>query len=295
MQNEYRRQLLVSLFGCASMSISSVLLAADRRILEAASLPLILLETISNPAEFSKKSTQFLLSEKLDGVRAYWNGERLYFRSGREINAPSWFTAGFPKHELDGELWLGRASFEKLSAIVRRQSALDTEWRQVRYCLFESPHASGTFRERIDQLTGEVTQLHIPWLRVIPQESVSSFEQIQDKMRELVAQSAEGVVLHKADAAFESGRSDVAYKLKPQLDAEAKVVGVVTGKGKYQGKMGALLVETKEGTRFKLGTGFDDASRQDPPPLGSWVTYRYRDMTSNGLPKFASFLRIYTE
>ncbi|WP_287032112.1 hypothetical protein [Methylophilus sp.] len=81
-------------------------------------------------------------------------------------------------------------------------------------------------------------------------------------------------------------------KLKPQLDAEAKVIAYVPGKGKYQGKMGALLVETLDGIQFKLGTGFTDAERAHPPPIGSLVTYTYRDVTKNGKPKFASFLRV---
>lgn len=293
MQNEYRRRFLASLFGCASLTIGGVAVAADRRILDVKSLPLVLLDTISDTDVFSKNSVQFLLSEKLDGVRAYWNGEQLYFRSGRAIHAPAWFTAGFPRHELDGELWMGRASFDQLSAIVRRQTPVDEEWRQVQYCLFELPRAKGTFQARIDQLNAVVSQKQIPWLRVITQESISSFEQIQTKLRELVAQKAEGLVLHRADALFESGRSEHVYKLKPQLDAEAKVVGIQPGKGKYQDRMGALILETKEGKRFKLGTGFDDATRLHPPQLQSWVTYRYRDLTSTGLPKFASFLRVY--
>lgn len=293
MQNERRRQLLVSLFGCASLTIGGLAFAADRRVLETKSMPLVLLETFPSADAFSKSSASFLLSEKLDGVRAYWNGAQLYFRSGRVINAPAWFTAGFPKHELDGELWMGRASFDALSAAVRRQTPVDAEWRQVQYCLFELPRAKGTFQARIQQLDTEVSQLQIPWLRVIFQEPISSFDQIQTKLRELVAQKAEGLVLHRADALFESGRSEHVYKLKPQLDAEARVVGIQPGKGKFQGKMGALLLETKDGKRFKLGTGFDDETRLHPPPLQSWVTYRYRDLTSTGLPKFASFLRIY--
>lgn len=293
MQNEHRRQFLVSLFGCASLTIGGFAFAADRRLLDTKSLPLVLLETFPNADAFLKNSAAFLLSEKLDGVRAYWDGEQLYFRSGRAIHAPAWFTAGFPKHELDGELWMGRASFDALSAAVRRQTPVDAEWRQVQYCLFELPRAKGTFQARIDQLKRVASQSQIPWLSVLPQEPVSSFDQIQAKLRELVAQKAEGVVLHRADALFESGRSEHVYKLKPQLDAEAKVVGIQPGKGKYQGKMGALLLETKDGKRFKLGTGFDDETRLHPPPLQSWVTYRYRDLTSTGLPKFASFLRIY--
>jgi DNA ligase-1 len=81
-------------------------------------------------------------------------------------------------------------------------------------------------------------------------------------------------------------------KLKPQLDAEATVVAHEAGQGKYRGVLGALVVMTPEGRQFRLGTGFTDAMRRHPPAIGSTVTYRYRDLTSTGLPKFASFWRV---
>ena len=46
--------------------------------------------------------TKYLVSEKLDGVRAIWDGETLRFRSGKQINAPKWFVDGLPKTPLDG-------------------------------------------------------------------------------------------------------------------------------------------------------------------------------------------------
>jgi DNA ligase 1 len=52
-------------------------------------------------------------------------------------------------------------------------------------------------------------------------------------------------------------------------------------------------VETPEGVRFKLGTGLTDAQRKNPPAIGSVVTYRYRDVTPAGKPRFASFLRMH--
>jgi DNA ligase-1 len=70
------------------------------------------------------------------------------------------------------------------------------------------------------------------------------------------------------------------------------VVDYSDGKGKYQGQVGALVVETGDGRRFKLGSGLSDSERADPPPLGSTVTYKYYGLTSTGLPRFASFLRI---
>jgi DNA ligase 1 len=99
-------------------------------------------------------------------------------------------------------------------------------------------------------------------------------------------------MLHRADAPYVTGRSDVLLKLKPQLDAEATVVRHIPGKGRNLGRLGALLVETPEGRRFRIGTGFSEADRIHPPPIESQVTYRYRDLTATGLPKFVSYLRV---
>lgn len=257
------------------------------------SLAFVLPQTLKDVRLLSANISDYLMSEKLDGVRAYWDGQQLYFRSGRVINAPVWFTEKLPAHPLDGELWMGRAQFERLSGAVRRQQADDAEWRQIQYCLFEYPLAEGDFRRRFRDLQNIVEKLNISWLRVIPQEPVISVEQIEARLRQLTLQKAEGLVLHLASAEFQAGRSEFVYKLKPQHDAEAKVIAIQAGQGKYQGMMGALLLETPEGKRFKLGTGFDDEQRKNPPQIGSLVTYRYRDWTSNGLPKFASFVRVY--
>ena len=102
-------------------------------------------------------------------------------------------------------------------------------------------------------------------------------------------------MLHRADAQYIAGRSDVLLKLKLQLDTEAIVIAHLPGKGKYVGKLGALLVEAQDGIRFKLGTGFSDAQRENPPAIGSTITYTYLDKTKNGKPKFASFLRVRNE
>lgn len=256
-------------------------------------LALVLPQSLKDIRQLSANVGDYLMSEKLDGVRAYWDGKQLYFRSGRVINAPEWFTENFPVHAMDGELWMGRAQFERLSGAVRRQQADDAEWRKIQYCLFEYPLAKGDFRQRLQELHILVEKLHIPWLRVIQQEPVKSVEQIEAKLRQLTLQKAEGLVLHLAGAEFQAGRSEFVYKLKPQHDAEAKVIAIQTGQGKYLGMMGALLLETPEGKHFKLGTGFDDELRRNPPQIGTMVTYRYRDWTANGLPKFASFVRIY--
>ena len=239
--------------------------------------------------------TQYLVSEKLDGVRAIWDGKTLRFRSGKTIIAPHWFLDGLPERSLDGELWLGRGTFERLSGIVRREVPDDAEWRQVRYMIFELPGAPGTFAQRVALIREVVKQADVPWLREIEQFSVVDRNNLQQHMKEVVKAGGEGLMLHRADAPYETGRSDTLLKMKPWEDAEAVVIGYQPGKGKHAGKMGALLVRTDDGREFSLGTGFSDQQRREPPPIGTKVTYRYRDLTGNGLPRFASFLRVRQE
>src|SRR6185369_4606728 len=106
--------------------------------------------------------TRYLVSEKLDGVRAIWDGQTLRFRSGKMINAPGWFTDGLPRMPLDGELWMGRGRFEPLSGAVRREVPDDAEWQQVRYMIFELPDAPGTFAQRAEQMREVVGQANVP-------------------------------------------------------------------------------------------------------------------------------------
>ena len=255
----------------------------------AADVPRILLaEVYRDQADVS----QYLASEKLDGVRALWDGQTLRFRSGKEIQAPSWFISGLPKVPLDGELWMGRGSFERLSGTVRRDVPVDSEWRQVRYMIFELPGAAGNFRERAEQIRQLVRQANVPWLQEIEQFSVVDRNSLKKRLNEVIKAGGEGLMLHRADASYETGRSDTLLKMKPSEDADAVVIGYRPGKGKHAGSMGALRLRTQEGLEFSLGTGFSDEQRNDPPALGSTVTYRYRDVTGKGLPRFASFLRV---
>jgi DNA ligase-1 len=261
-------------------------------ITASAEAPAILLaEVYRNQVDVS----QYLVSEKLDGVRAIWDGQTLRFRSGRQISAPKWFLDGLPIAQLDGELWTGRGTFERLSGVVRKEVPDAAEWRQVRYMIFELPGAPGTFRERVDAMRRIVREADVPWLREIGQFSVVNRSSLQKRLNEVVKAGGEGLMLHRADALYETGRSATLLKVKPWDDAEAVVVGHLPGKGKYAGMLGALRVRNADGREFSLGTGFSAEQRRDPPPVGATVTYRHRDYTEDGLPRFASFLRVRAE
>ena len=264
------------------MAISGSVLAKE------AALPILLANVLGPQID----PTQYLVSEKYDGVRAIWDGKVLRFRSGRTVNAPDWFIAKLPPQKLDGELWLGREKFEQLSGIVRKTEPVDDEWRQLKYMIFELPDAPGTFAERAQRIREIVESAQWPQLVAVAQTRVTDRATLQRQFDEIVRHGAEGLMLHRADALYVTGRSDVLLKLKPLLDTEATVVQHLPGKGKYVGMMGALQVETPDKKRFVIGTGFSDAVRRNPPAVGTMITYTYRGLTNSGLPRFASYLRV---
>lgn len=236
--------------------------------------------------------TQYWVSEKFDGVRAQWDGRTLRFRGGGSVPAPAWFTAGFPAQPLDGELWIGRDQFDALSGTVRKIEPVDAEWRQVRYLIFELPGATGDFSERIHLMQEIIAQAGVPWLQAVGQTRVADRAALVKQLDAVMRAGGEGLMLHRADAPYIAGRSDALLKLKPWQDTEAVVVGHVPGKGKYLGMTGALTMEMPDGQRFRIGSGLTDALRRQPPPLGARITYRYQQLTKNGVPRFPRYLRV---
>lgn len=233
----------------------------------------------------------YLVSEKYDGVRAWWDGQTLRFRSGLPIAAPTWFLAQLPPLPLDGELWSGRGRFEALSAAVRRHQPIDEEWRQLRYMLFELPGAPGTFAHRAERIHALVRQQRGHSLLAVDQATLPDRAALQARLHNVVDGGGEGLVLHWADAPYLRGRSPVLLKLKPLHDAEATVLAHLPGRGKHAGRLGALRVRNAEGVAFNIGTGFSDAERDNPPPPGALISYTHRGHTDSGVPRFASYLR----
>ena len=237
--------------------------------------------------------SQYLVSEKLDGVRAQWDGGRLVSRNGHTFAAPDWFVAEFPAVRLDGELWAGRGTFERLSGIVRRQKSSKDGWREVRFMVFDAPDADGPFTERLQTLQRLVREAGVAHLQVVAHSPVESEAQLQRRMQAVVAAGGEGLMLRRKDSAYRGGRSDDLIKLKPHTDAEARVVAHHPAKeGKYTGLTGAVTVETADGLRFRIGTGFSDQDRHHPPPIGSVITYRYQGFYQSGIPRHPVFLRV---
>lgn len=234
----------------------------------------------------------YLVSEKLDGVRAYWDGKQLLSRQGNRFHAPAWFIKDLPKQPLDGELWISREHFEQTVSTVRKKQPIDEEWQQISYQLFEMPEAKGTFQQRVDAMEALVKKLNIRHLSVIKQYHLPNAEALSKKLDEVVTQGAEGLMLHRANSLYYTGRSNALLKVKKHQDAEAHVLKHFSGKGKFKDMLGSMLVENKEGLRFKIGTGFSNEERKNPPAIGALISYKHFGKTKKGLPRFASFLRV---
>ncbi|CAM4014154.1 DNA ligase [Pseudoalteromonas byunsanensis] len=234
----------------------------------------------------------YLVSEKFDGVRAIWNGSELLTRGGFRINAPKWFTQPFGSMSLDGELWSGYQEFAFVSGLVRSKQGQDKDWRKVRYLVFDAPHPSMPFINRYQRYKNELNRISSVHLQAIKQHNFINNKALEDYYHKVLARGGEGVMLHRKDAVHRAGRSDNVLKYKPYSDAEAIVIGYTLGKGKYQGMTGALKVRNKHGIEFKVGSGLSDKLRQQPPAIGTQITYRYQGFTKHGKPRFARFLRV---
>ncbi|NBV06251.1 MAG: DNA ligase [Proteobacteria bacterium] len=238
---------------------------------------------------------EFLVSEKLDGVRGYFDGEKFISRQGNIIKAPKWFTKNFPKQVLDGELWIGRGKFELVAKIIRQETPDEKAWQDVRFMIFDLPKSSEIFSKRYEIMQSLVAEADSKYLQVINQFEIKDHEALASLLKSTVKNGGEGLMLHRKNSLYKAERNDDLLKLKTFEDAEGKVIAHIAGKGKFAGKMGALLIEIENSDqqkiRFKIGSGFSVEQRKNPPAIGSQITYKFFGKTKNGTPRFASFLR----
>ncbi len=237
---------------------------------------------------------QYWVSEKLDGVRARWDGHHLISRSGHVFSAPSWFIDGFPDIALDGELWMARGRYEDTSSIVRKKVP-HTGWRNIRLMVFDLPEHGGTFDQRLLAMRGLTELANSPYLAVIEQRTVNSNLELQQWLQKVLDQGGEGLMLHRKTAQYVRGRTNNLLKLKPLMDAEATVIGYRPGNGQFAGQVGSLKVVTDQGVVFYIGSGLTNEQRRNPPPVQSRITFRHQGFTRNGIPRFPVFLRIRDE
>lgn len=257
---------------------------------EAGGPPVLLAEVWDNALDL----TGWWMSEKLDGVRAYWDGKQLLSRQGNLYHAPDWFLAGFPRTPLDGELWVARKAFQRTVGIVRRQDKSD-HWKDVRYLVFDAPVKAGSFEERLAFLKTGFAARKPAYATLHDHVACRGLDHLREELKRVEALGGEGLMLRRPGSHYVTGRSATLLKVKSFRDAEAVVVGHEPGKGKHAGRLGALVVRLASGKTFSVGTGFTDKERANPPPVGATITFRYQELSDGGVPRFPSFVRVRTD
>ncbi|HPH70005.1 MAG TPA: DNA ligase [Kofleriaceae bacterium] len=247
--------------------------------------PVLLAQSWDNSVDL----TGWWISEKLDGVRAYWDGGKFVSRLGNAFVAPAWFTKGLPDHPLDGELWVGRKEFQATVSIVRRQDAGD-HWKRVTFLIFDAPSRDEAFEDRVAYIESFIAQTKPAYARAVAHARCESTQHLRAELARIEALGGEGLMLRQPGSRYEIGRSYSLLKVKSFFDAEATVVEHSPGKGKHKGRLGALVVRMPNGTKFNVGTGLSDAERKAPPPIGSKITYRYQELSKDGVPRFPSYV-----
>jgi DNA ligase-1 len=257
---------------------------------EAAAPLLLLAESWDNALDLAG----WWMSEKLDGVRAYWDGQQFLSRQGNLYHAPDWFAEGLPDVPLDGELWIDRKAFQRTVSIVRRQDKSD-HWKSVRFLVFDAPAAGGPFEERIDFLKEGIRDWDNSFLLLHEHALCRDIGHLREELARVEALGGEGLMLRQPGSMYTAGRSATLLKVKRFHDAEAEVIGHEPGKGRHQGRLGALSVRLPSGKEFSVGTGLSDRQRENPPPLGSVIQFRYQELSDAGVPRFPSYVGLRTD
>ena len=233
--------------------------------------------------------TGWWMSEKLDGIRAYWDGRGFVSRLGNTFHAPDWFVAALPGETLDGELWAGRKLFQQTNGIVRSGSQSDA-WKQISFVVFDAPNVAGAFEDRVAHVR-KVLPAKTQHARPLDHVQCTGIVHLQAELARVESLGGEGLMLRRPGSHYEIGRSSSLLKVKTFHDAEARVIGHAPGTGKHKGRLGALIAELPDGTRFNVGTGFSDAERENPPRIGATITFRYQELSPDGVPRFPTYVR----
>jgi DNA ligase-1 len=149
------------------------------------------------------------MSEKFDGLRAYWDGKQLFSKQGNKLIVPHDFTDQLPDIPLDGELWLGRGSFEKISSVVKLHHI--KEWKEVKYVVFDLPSSQESYETRMEQLKQLKLSKNV---QIVDVEECKGQNHLDAFLSSILEKGGEGVMLNKAKSKYTPGRSSTLYKVK---------------------------------------------------------------------------------
>jgi len=237
--------------------------------------------------------TGWHMSEKLDGMRAYWTGTRMLSRNGNPIAIPDWLEILLPPTPLDGELWLGRGRFQDLVSVARKNTPRDPRWTDVQYLVFDAPQTPGGCEERFAALRKTVQTACRKWKRKGPcplvfveQTVCRSRADLQRFHRQITALGGEGAMIRAPGSPYSRSRTSELLKVVTSIRDEAEITGHTEGTGRNRGRLGAYQARLLDsGTAFKVGTGISDDERDNPLPLGTIITVEYKEKTNAGVPR----------
>mmetsp|Transcript_12404 Transcript_12404/g.23276 ORF Transcript_12404/g.23276 Transcript_12404/m.23276 type:complete len:609 (-) Transcript_12404:37-1863(-) len=255
----------------------------------------------ANKWEERVEPTGWWISEKLDGMRAFWDPAKrcLLSRLGNPILCPKPLLAALPDVALDGELFLGRGRFQELMSVVKNSANIGLAggpWKEVVYMVFDLPKHDGKFEERMKTLRALLDERAVDsshsFVRFHEQQLCKGRAHLDEELKRVQADGGEGLMLRRAGSSYEAGRSSSLLKVKTFQDEEAVVLGYEPGKGRNSKVVGALRCRNRAGIEFSVGTGLSDAQRADPPKVGEIITYRFFELTKDNKPRFPSYVGV---
>jgi DNA ligase-1 len=257
---------------------------------ETADAPKILL---ADPWDGESNVAGWWMSEKLDGVRAFWDGKRFFSRKGNLFLAPDYFVAGLPSVPLDGELWITRRQFNKASGIAKTDPS-NPEWRELRFVVFDVPAHGGEFEARLRYLNNLLGNNRSQFASVLEQTQCRDMDHLRAELERVESLGGEGLMLRQPGSKYVEGRSSSLLKVKTFHTAEATVIGHDPGEGRHLGRLGALRARLNDGSKveFGIGTGLSDEDRRNPPPIGTVITFKYQELNEYGTPRFTSYVGV---
>lgn len=254
--------------------------------------------------------TGWHISEKYDGLRAVWDGKEFWSRQNATTKksnifiVPDWFRAGMPDYPLDGELFLGRGRLQETVSIVKTGDRSE-RWRKITYMIFDRPVPNLPIEERFALLQKETFPAHV---KVVQQDPCTGTAHLRQELERIESLGGEGLMIRKPRSLHEMGRSHSILKVKSFFDTEATVTGHTAGKagktGNRVGTTGALecithaatlqvggkTVNVPAGVKFKVGSGLDAKTWNNPPPIGSVISYRFFELTKDLIPRNPTFV-----
>ena len=267
--------------------------------------------------DINEPPTGWWVSEKLDGIRAIWDGEKFLSRNsqtglGSKVFSyvPQFVIDSMPGGvALDGEIWLGRNKFNEISSISNwipgkkfKQAEIDDKWRKIKYKIFDIPNSTEPYEERMKILDkiilNSINCCRIKDLKCILEKvevtKIKSPQHLQEIYRTLTSDGAEGVMLRAPNSSYELKRSKYLLKFKIKDDAEGIVIERLPGTGRLSGMLGSLKTElikdsVRTGIITNVGTGFNDEERTNDPsspnfiPVGSLISFSYMELTEDSV------------